>query len=146
MPGVRRLFLSLSMGRSKFQPVFILFAVSLFACCAAKHAAPHAGTVVLPYHELGPQVAVHELIGYEWYQWNSHGDSDPNKDDDVKVVIYRNIPLEKVKEMYPVIVGQQDYRYLDYEAAINYLKRSEGEPYLEHLQQTKKKIVEQLGS
>ena len=133
------------MKRSKFQPVFILIAVSLFACCAAKHE-PHAGTVVLPYHELGPQVAVHELIGYEWYQWNNHGDSDPNKDDDVKVVVYRNIPLEKVKEMYPVIVGKQDYRYLDYEAAISYLNKNEHEPYLEHLQKTKKKIIEQLGS
>jgi hypothetical protein len=101
---------------------------------------------VLSYHELGPQVAVHGLIGYEWYQWNNHGDSDPNKDDDVKVVVYRNIPLEKVKEMYPVIVGKQDYRYLDYEAAINYLNKNEGEPYLEHLRKTKKKIIEHLGS
>jgi hypothetical protein len=133
------------MKRPKFQPVFILIAVSLLAGCAATRE-PYAGMVVLSYDELGPQVAVHELIGYEWYQWNSHGDSDPNKFDDVKVVVYRNIPLEKVKEMYPVIVGKQDYRYLDYEAAINYLNKMEGEPYLEHLQKTKKKIVEQLGS
>jgi hypothetical protein len=133
------------MKRSKFQSVFILITVFLFAGCAAKHET-HAETVVLSYYELGPQVAVHELIGYEWYQWNSHGDSDPNKFDDVKVVIYRNIPLEKVKEMYPVIVGKQDYRYLDYEAAINYLNKMSGEPYLEDLQKTKKKIVEELGS
>ena len=133
------------MTRPKFQPVFILIGLILFAGCAAKRE-PHDGTLVLPYHELGPQVAVHGLIGYEWYQWNSHGDSDPNKDDDVKVVVYRNIPLEKVKEMYPVIVGKQDYRYLDYEAAINYLNKNESEPYLEHLQKTKKKIVEHLGA
>ena len=133
------------MERSKFRPVFILIAVFLFADCAAKSEL-HANTVVLSYHELGPQVAVHDLIGYEWYQWHSHGDSDPNKDYDVKVVIYRNIPIEKVKEIYPVIVGKQDYRYLDYEAAINYLNKNEREPYLEHLQKTKKKVIEQLGS
>jgi hypothetical protein len=132
------------MKRSQFRPILILITVSLFACRAAEHE-PRAGVIVLPYHELGPQVAVHELIGYEWYQWNNHGDSDPNKDDDVKIVVYRNIPLEKVKEMYPVIVGKQDYRYLDYEAAINYLNKNEHEPYLEHLQKTKKKIVDQLG-
>ena len=133
------------MKGSKFRPVFILIAVSLFACRAAKDGT-HADMVVLSYHELGPQAAVHDLIGYEWYQWDNHGDSDPNKEYDIKVVIYRNIPLEKVKEMYPVIVGKQDYRYLDYETAINYLNKNEREPYLEHLQKTKKKIIEQLGS
>lgn len=133
------------MKASKFRPVFIVMAVALIACCAEKRE-PHASVVVLPYQELGPQVAVHDLIGYEWYQWDNHGDSDPNTEYDVKVVVYRNIPLEKVKELYPVIVGKQDYRYLDYETAINYLNKNEREPYLEHLQKTKKKIVERLGS
>jgi hypothetical protein len=133
------------MKRSKFRPVFTLIALSLFAGCAAKRE-PHASTVVLSYHELGPQVAVHDLIGFEWYQWNNHGGSDPNKEDDVRVVVYRNITLDKVKEMYPVIVGKQDYRYLNYEAAISYLNENEREPYLEHLRKTKKKIIEQLGS
>jgi hypothetical protein len=100
----------------------------------------------LSYQELGPQVAVYKLIGYEWYQWNNHGDDDPNKVDDVKVVVYRNIPLEKVKEMYPVIKEKQDYRYLDYSTAIEYLNKNENEPYLEHLRKTKKKIVNSLGS
>ena len=100
---------------------------------------------MLPYHELGPQVAVHELIGYEWYQWNAHGDSDPNKVDDVKVVVYRDIPLERVREMYPVIRGKQDYRYLDHATAIDYLNRHENEPHLEHLRATRKKIVRELG-
>jgi hypothetical protein len=133
------------MKRPESQIVLMLAALFLFAACAEK-SEPSAGTLVLSYHELGPQVAVHELIGYEWYQWNNHGDSNPKRDYDVKVVVYRDIPLEKVKERYPVIVGKQDYRYLDYEAAINYLNKMEGEPYLEHLQKTKKKIVERLGS
>lgn len=85
------------------------------------------------------------MIGYEWYQWNSHGGDDPTKHDDVKVVIYRNIPLETVKQMYPVIKEKQDYRYLDYSAAMDYLNQNENEPYLEHLRATRKKIVAQLG-
>jgi len=102
--------------------------------------------MVLSYSELGPQVLVYELIGYEWYQWNSHGDSDPNTIDDVKVVVYRNIPLEKVKEIYPVIKGKQDYRYLDYETAIDYINKNIDKSYLEHLARTKKKIIARLGS
>jgi hypothetical protein len=94
---------------------------------------------------LDPKVVVYELIGKEWYQWNSHGSSAPNKIDDVKVIVYRNISLDKVKEMYPVVVGQQDYRYLDYETAIKYLNKNAGEAYLKHLQTAKQKINKQLG-
>lgn len=133
------------MRRSQLQLAFILLFVSLSAGCADKHE-PRAGTVVLSYQELGPSVVVYELIGSEWYQWNSHGGSDPTEIDDVKVVVYRNVSLDKVKAMYPVVTGKQDYRYLDYEAAIKYLNKNEGEPYLKHLQATKRKIIEQLGS
>jgi hypothetical protein len=135
----------MDMKLSKLQLAFMLFCVFPFASCAVKHE-PRASTVVLSYQELGPQAAVYELIGKEWYQWNNHGGSDPNEVDDVKVVVYRNVSLEKVKEIYPVVVGKQDYRYLDYETAIKYLNKNEGEPYLEHLQATKQKVIEQLGS
>lgn len=91
-------------------------------------------------------MAVYELIGKEWYQWNNHGGSDPNEVDDVKVVVYRNVSLDKVREMYPVVMGKQDYRYLDYEIAIKYLNKNEGEPYLERFEATKRKVIEQLGS
>ena len=79
--------------------------------------ARRTGAVVLSYHELGPQVAVHELIGYGGISGIITG-LRPNKDDDVKFVVYRNIPLESQK-MYPVIVGKQDYRYLTMKS-INY--------------------------
>ena len=45
-----------------------------------------------------------------------------------------------------MVVRKQDYRYLDYETAIKYLNKKEGEPYLEHLQVTKQKVIERLGS
>ena len=134
-------------NRPTFQ-VFLplaLFALALLTSCVTKDE-PHPNTMVLSYSELGPQVLVYDLIGYEWYQWNSHGDSDPNTIDDVKVVVYRNIPLEKVKEIYPVIKGKQDYRYLDYETAIDYINKNIDKSYLEHLARTKKKIIARLGS
>lgn len=117
-------------------------------CCAncSSPVKPTSNTIVLSYQELGPQSAVYELIGYEWYQWNSHGDPDPTKSDNVKVVVYRNIRLEQVKQMYPVINGKQDYRYLDYSTAMDYLNRHENEPYLEHLRSTKRKILAKLGT
>ena len=124
--------------------IFVLVHVFCAVSCGARGRS-NSNTIVLPYDELGPQVAVHELIGYEWYQWNSHGDSDPTKTDDVKVVVYRNIGLEEVKRTYPVIDGKQDFRYLDYSTAMDYLNRHEKEPYLEHLQKTKKKILAHLG-
>ena len=134
-------------NRQKFQfslPL-ALFAFALLTSCVTKDES-HPNAIVLSYSELGPQVLVYELIGYEWYQWNNHGDSDPNTMDDVKVVIYRNIPLEKVKEIYPVIKGKQDYRYLDYETAVDYINKYIDKPYLEHLARTKKKIITRLGS
>jgi hypothetical protein len=126
------------------QLIIVLLCILLSTSCIAKHE-PRSSLIVLSYQELGPQVAVYELIGKEWYQWTSHSSPNPQTVDDVKVVVYRNISLAKVKEMYPVVTGKQDYRYLDYATAIKYLNKSAGEPYLKHLQATKQKINEQLG-
>jgi hypothetical protein len=124
---------------------FALLSVMSSANCGSRQQ-PTSNTIVLSYKELGPQVAVYKLIGYEWYQWNSQGSDDPTKLDDVKVVVYRNVSLEKVKEMYPVIKEKQDYRYIDYSTAMDYLNQNENQPYLEHLRTTKRKIIAQLGS
>ncbi len=133
--------------RPKFQfslPL-TLFAIALATSCVTKDE-PQANTIVLSYSELGPQALIYEIIGYEWYQWNNHGDSDPNTVYDVKVVIYRNISLAEVMAMYPVIKGKQDYRYLDYETAVNYVNENKDKPYLKHLRRTMKKIIARLGS
>jgi hypothetical protein len=124
--------------------IFALLAVVLSASCGS-HRQPASNTIVLSYDELGPQAAVFELIGFQWYQWNGHGSDDPTTIDDIKVVVYRNISFAKVKEMYLVIEGKQDYRYLDYTIAMAYLTQYENEPILKHLQTTKKKIIAQLG-
>lgn len=76
---------------------------------------------MLPYDAFGPQVVAHELIGMEWWQWDSHGDSEP-KEYPIKVVVYWNQSLEETKKRYPVIrEKEQDYRYVEYEAAKRHL-------------------------
>ena len=79
-------------------------------------------TMVLHYGLFGPQVLAHELIGFEWHQWNSCGHPDPRHIDDIRVVVYRDIGLEEVKKLYPVVEDlRQDYRYVHYDKAVEYL-------------------------
>ena len=78
-------------------------------------------TVVLKYADFGPQAMAYELIGYNRYQWDCSGCGDPRKRHDIKIVVYRNINLSKVKEVYPIIVGETDYRYIEYNEGVNFL-------------------------
>lgn len=101
------------------------FLISAFAFVFLCGCAPLSDQrmVSLGYEDFGPQVIAHELIGNEWWQWWSHGDSRP-RDYDVKVIVYRSISLDEVKERYPVDEeGQRDYRYVAYRDAIVYLER-----------------------
>jgi len=101
--------------------IFTFGVLSLIPYVAQSHDAPKTQrTLVLPYQAFGPQVLAHELIGFEWYQWNSHGSSNPLQYDDVRVVVYRNIPLSQVKKQFPVIRERHDYRYLSYHDALAY--------------------------
>ena len=94
---------------------FISFFLATFSSQSA--------SAIFDYEDFGPQAAVHEIIGFQWYQWNSHGDSDPNTTDQIKVVVFWGEGLEKIKESYPVVPSKnQDYRYLDYSRAVSHLK------------------------
>jgi hypothetical protein len=77
-------------------------------------------TVILGYEDFGPQVMAYELIGYGWNQWKNEGHELPD-DVDVKVVVYRGVNLAKVKGAYPVVRGQSDYRYVEYDRAMRFL-------------------------
>lgn len=106
---------------------------------------------VLQYDDFGPQAAAWELIGMEWWQWDSHGDSDPNTKYDIRVIIYRGISLANIKRLYPVIEEKkQDFRYLKYSKAIDYLNDNIKENIIPDvtstLQKTKHKIVLKLGN
>ncbi len=79
---------------------------------------------VLDYKNFGVQAMAHELLGFQWYQWNNHGDPDPNATYDIKVVVYNNILPGKVKELYPVVSAlEQDFRYVEYSRAVQYFDR-----------------------
>ena len=84
----------------------------------------HRNICVLEYEDFGVQAMAYDLIGYQWYQWNNHGDPDPDARYDIKVVVYKDMQLRKVKELYPVVKElRQDFRHVEYNRAIYYFDR-----------------------
>lgn len=83
---------------------------------------PQPQNLVLRYRDFGAPIDSHELLGEEWWQWQPHGDSRP-RTYDVRVVVYCNQPLEEVALQYPVVPeNEQDYRYVEYDVAMQYLR------------------------
>jgi hypothetical protein len=116
-------------------------------------------TMILRYDAFGPQAFAHELLGMEWYQWNTSGSPNPRQIDPIKVVVYRDINLEEVKQLYPVVKElEQDYRYLSDRGALEYLERKIAdfndvkedpehkyyESLASHLSKTRQRIIETL--
>ncbi|MFY9227435.1 MAG: hypothetical protein WAQ98_32485 [Blastocatellia bacterium] len=97
-----------------------IFSVS-FTSFSQKSNKTSKNALVLPYQKFGPQVVAYPLIGFEYYQWNSHGSSDPKQQDDINVVVYKDIDLELVKKQYPVIKDKSDYRYVEFTEAIKFI-------------------------
>ena len=86
--------------------------------------AARAGEVILPYSAFGPQVAAHELIGVEWWQWDSHGDSKP-RDYPIKVVVFWDQTREVTAKKHPVDKAKlQDFRYVEYSKAVEHMERT----------------------
>ena len=78
--------------------------------------------LILEYEDFGVQSMSYELLGFQWYQWDNHGSSDPDEKYNIRVVVYKNICLEEVRTLYPVNKdSKQDYRYVEYREALNYL-------------------------
>jgi hypothetical protein len=73
--------------------IFLVIALILFPYCYIQ-----AESAVFDYDDFGPQVLAYKTIGFQWYQWNNVGDCDPNKFDIIKVVIFWDEPIEKIKE------------------------------------------------
>ncbi len=125
----------------------LIVSLGLLLLTSCSH--PAGNCVVLPYKDFGPQVLAWEHIGKEWWQWQAHGDSDPGKTYDVKVVVYRNIPLQEVQNNFPVIpVKQQDFRFIESDDALDYLQTMSAENIMpevsKQLQTTKDKILAEL--
>lgn len=141
----------LSIKAIKVFPIFAGWAGILFICTLVLGCfnGVKNNTVTFSYSDFGPQVIAHEVIGMEWWQWQDHGDSRP-RDYDVKVVVYRNATLDEVKIKFPVVAEQlKDYRYLEYDVAINFLNEKIDENILEavtvDLKKTRQKLVNVLG-
>ena len=87
--------------------------------------------LILSYNDFGPQLMAWETFGMQWWQWDQHGDSDPNTKYDIKIAVYRDIPLQEVKERFPVVKEfKRDYRYVEYDEAIKFLDKNILEPNL----------------
>ncbi|GAA5484832.1 hypothetical protein [Haloferula sargassicola] len=81
-----------------------------------------AGEEVLPYSAFGPQSAAYELIGMEWWQWDSHGDEDDHEYP-IKVVVYWGQTRDETARRYPVDQAKlQDFRYVEYSKAVEHLE------------------------
>ena len=107
-----------------------------------------SNTVLLDYEEFGPPVVANEILGMDWWQWQEFGDSRPRKYD-IKVVVYKNISLDQVKEWYPIEPDKEkDFRYLEYGKALNYLDKLIKDNVIEELTvtlvKTKNTLIDKL--
>jgi hypothetical protein len=126
------------------QRFFLLLA--FFACTSAF---AKSGTYVLQYEDFGPPVIASDLVGMDWWQWQTHGDSRPRRYD-IKIIVYRGLPLDQVTARYPVVPEKnKDFRYVEYAAALEYLDEKIKEdvlaPTTTTLKLTKRKIIRVLG-
>jgi len=78
--------------------------------------------LILPYSTFGPQATAHKLIGMEWWQWESHGNSK-KQTYPIKVVVYWDQTLEETKKKYPVDQAKlKDFRYVEYSMAVKHME------------------------
>jgi hypothetical protein len=104
----------------KYLYLIVLAIILMFSCSDGDEQ-----ILILKYDDFGPQAIAWETLGMQWWQWDNHGDSDPNAVYDIKIVVYRDIPLRDVKERFPVVQKtKQDYRYIKYNAALRYLDKN----------------------
>lgn len=126
-----------------------LYLIFLITGCATTSGDDDASTVVLKYEDFGPQIIAHQLIGMYWWQWDDHGYSRPINYD-INVVVYKKIHLQEVANRYPINQSKnQDYRYVKYKEAIEFLHARINEniepSVTQRLEKTLKIIQEKLG-
>jgi hypothetical protein len=120
-------------------PLKILIVLVFYMAISACSHQINQQHIILNYKDFGPSALASELIGNDYWQWNTHGDSRP-RDYHVLVVVYRNIDLKTVKELFPVIEEkEQDYRYVEYQSAMMFLNAS-----IEELRSYKDEVSQQL--
>jgi len=79
------------------------------------------GIFITPYGDFGPPQLSSYLLGNKWWQWDDPDNHKPVRYD-VKVLVYRGLPLDDVKNAFPVVPEKkQDYRYVTYKDARTYI-------------------------
>ena len=101
---------------------FVLFYAS---ACTATNNPLNDKYIVLEYNDFIAEQLAEELIGaHYWQWWESSIHSRPIKFD-IKIVVYRNIRLDKIKELFPVNEkAEKDYRYVHYDKAIKWFDKT----------------------
>lgn len=110
----------------------IFISIILFLSgCANANKVVHPNWVLLNYADFGPQVVAQEIIGMEWWQWQDHG-GPTHRDYAIYVIVYKNVPEEKIRQKFPVRPEKQaDYRYVEYQMALEYLDEKIEEDVME---------------
>ncbi|WP_221074765.1 hypothetical protein [Agarivorans aestuarii] len=138
--------------------ILLILIASVFLTLGCTQSSIEDKTVVLPYKAFGPPSMSGHLLGVEWFQWQSHGDSRP-REYPIKVVVYKDASLEELEAAYPIDEAlEKDFRYVEYTAAINYFDKNvleveemakEGYPMgnlSNELEETKSLIVKALSN
>jgi len=104
-----------------FLTVFYVLTMSSCSSFDVKENAAEAKTFVANYQDFGPSQLSRKLLGKKQWQWDDPENRLPVSYD-VKVVVYRDIDLLKIKVLFPVDSSKkQDYRYVEYSEARKYL-------------------------
>ena len=119
-------------------------------------------SLVMNYSDFKPSSKGYELLGFESDQRNIQDLGNPNSENEVKVVIYRNVDLATVKQTYPTFGGKTNYRFVEYSEVMGFLERqirelkAEGggdsesvklkKQLISECEQTRAKIIERLGA
>jgi hypothetical protein len=131
----------------------LMIACSFIILCCNNSPKPYS---IFDYEDFGPQSMAYKKIGMQWWQWDYHGTSDdPNYKYDIKVVVYRDIPVSEVKSIFPVDKAKRkDFRYFEYNDSIKYLNERIKELEIEkdewavilkkHLIKTKDRILQEI--
>ena len=120
---------------------------------------PHE-TLVLSYDDFAPQASAFEVIGFQWWAWEGGGSWERCDEFDIRVVVFRGLPIETVKHHYPTATsmadverGLADYRFLERDEALAHLDAElaeiAGAPELQNMARrlaaTRQRIVDALG-
>lgn len=75
---------------------------------------------IAKYEDFGVSHYSSKLLGVNVWQWHDVDNHKPGGFN-IKVVVYRGVSLEQVRQSFPVIPEQkQDYRYVEYTKAVEY--------------------------